>query len=95
MRRPPPLTTLRTITYSTGMNSKFSVVAAIIPPNTVVPTEILPARPAPVASTKWHHPKINASEVIRMGRKRIFAASIAASTVELAVRPQLFREFHD
>src|SRR5229473_189271 len=36
---------LRTITYRIGMNTKFSVVAAIIPPKTVVPTETLPARP--------------------------------------------------
>src|SRR6266403_559741 len=35
-----------TITYSTGMKIRFSVVAAIMPPKTVVPTEMRPARGA-------------------------------------------------
>ncbi len=34
------------MTYKTGMNTRFKVVAAIIPPKTVVLTE---TRPAPVA----------------------------------------------
>src|SRR5712664_1229816 len=76
---------LRTITYRTGMNTKFSVVAAIIPPKTVVPTETRPARPAPCANTSGTTPKMNASEVIKMGRSRMRAASPA----------QLLRKFDD
>src|ERR1700738_3924096 len=57
-------TRLRTTTYKTGINSRFRVVAAIIPPKTVVPTEIRPARPAPDAKTSGTTPRMNASEVI-------------------------------
>src|ERR1700752_2980065 len=64
-----------------GINKRFSVVAAIMPPNTVVPTETRPAAPAPVATISGTTPRINASEVIRIGRSRIRAASIAASIV--------------
>ena len=86
---------LFTITYSTGINRRFNVVAAIIPPNTVVPTDILPARPAPRASTSGTTPRINANDVIKIGRSRIRAASMAASTIVNPVPAQLLREFHD
>src|SRR5580658_10418931 len=64
-------TKLFTSTYKTGINSRFKLVAAIIPPNTVVPTETRPATPAPCATTNGTTPKINASDVIRIGRNRI------------------------
>src|ERR1700687_2802245 len=63
------------------MKSKFRLVAAIMPPNTVVPTETRPAAPAPRATTSGTTPRMNASEVIRMGRSRMRAASMAASTM--------------
>src|SRR5260221_10939919 len=50
-RLPPPGTMVRTVAYNSGIKIRFKVVAAIIPPNTVVPTEMRPAFPAPVAST--------------------------------------------
>jgi hypothetical protein len=77
-----PGTMLLTITYSTGMKTRFSVVAAIIPPKTVVPTEMRPARPAPCASTNGTTPRINAREVLSPrlrvpGRLRPQAANVA------------------
>src|SRR6266850_967564 len=72
-----------TITYSTGMKIRFSVVAAIMPPKTVVPTEMRPARPAPRAKTSGTTPRINARDVIKIGRSRILAASTAASTTDM------------
>src|SRR5438552_214281 len=62
-----PGTRLRTITYRTGMKTRISVVAAIIPPKTVAPTEMRPARPAPCASTNGTTPRMNASEVLVRG----------------------------
>src|SRR6266850_347118 len=72
-----------TITYRTGMKIRFSVVAAIMPPKTVVPTEMRPARPAPRAKTSGTTPRINARDVIKIGRSRILAASTAASTTDM------------
>src|SRR5947208_15946950 len=62
-----PGTMLRTMTYNTGIKTRFSVVAAIVPPKTVVPTEMRPARPAPCASANGTTTRINASEVLSPG----------------------------
>ena len=51
------------------------VVAASIPPNTVKPIVRLATAPAPVATTSGITPKINAIEVITIGRKRRLTAS--------------------
>jgi hypothetical protein len=56
------------------MKIKLSEVAAIIPPNTVVPTETRPAFPAPVANTRGTTPRMNASDVIKIGRNQNRAA---------------------
>jgi len=71
-----------TTTYSTGMNKRFRNVDAIMPPATAVPTECRASLPAPLANTSGDTPRMNASEVIRIGRSRIRAASIAASTMD-------------
>ena len=55
--------------------------AAIMPPKTVVPTEWRPAWPAPVARTRGTTPRMKANEVMRIGRRRMRAASTAASTM--------------
>ena len=56
------------------------MVAASMPPNTVVPTEVFDAAPAPEAIISGTTPRMNAKEVIRIGRSRSRAASSAAST---------------
>ena len=50
----------------------------IIPANTAIPKDIRAAAPAPVAITSGKVPKMNASEVIRIGRKRNLPPSRAA-----------------
>ena len=50
--------------------------AAIIPPNTVNPIVLRATAPAPVANANGNTPKINASEVIIIGRKRKLTASM-------------------
>ena len=50
-------------------------VAATMPPNTVNPIVRLATAPAPVANTSGITPRINAIDVISMGRKRRLTAS--------------------
>jgi hypothetical protein len=76
------------------MKNRFSTVEAIMPPKTVVPTECRPACRAPVASTSGSTPRMKANDVIRIGRRRMRAASTAASTIG-SPRAQLLRELHD
>lgn len=54
-----------------------------MPETTVMPIEIRELAPAPVASTSGTMPRMKANEVIRIGRKRARAASVAASTISL------------
>ncbi|MNU08366.1 hypothetical protein D3C72_2543760 [compost metagenome] len=54
-----------------------------MPPNTTVPTENFDAAPAPEASTSGTTPRMKANEVIRIGRRRSLAASIAASWIDM------------
>ncbi|MDR3611221.1 MAG: hypothetical protein P4L27_11705 [Ignavibacteriaceae bacterium] len=61
------------------MNSSRTGVAASISPKTVNPIVDLAWAPAPVASAKGDTPKINAIEVIIIGRKRNLTASIVAA----------------
>jgi hypothetical protein len=70
------------ITYNTGMKNKFRTVENNIPPTTAVPTECRPNRPAPVAKTRGSIPKMKANDVIRIGRNRNSAASIAALVID-------------
>ena len=78
---------LLTTTYSTGMNARFRNVDAIMPPATAVPTECRASRPAPVANTSGMTPRMKASDVIRIGRSRMRAASTAASAI-VSPRPR-------
>jgi hypothetical protein len=57
-------------------------VEATMPPATVVPTELRAAAPAPVAMASGSTPRMNANDVIRMGRSRMRDASTAASTID-------------
>ena len=57
------------------------MVAASMPPNTVVPMDWRLAAPAPVANISGTTPRMKAKAVMRMGRSRRRAASIAASTI--------------
>ncbi len=60
-----------------------------------MPTELRASRPAPVAKTSGSTPRMNASDVIRIGRSRSREASIAASTIAGPPLPQLLRELDD
>ncbi|MNT45889.1 hypothetical protein D3C72_1824990 [compost metagenome] len=62
-----------------GIKKVAKNVLAIIPPIIPVPSEWRLAAPAPEAMANGRAPKINASEVITIGRKRSRAASIEAS----------------
>ena len=53
-----------------GTNSTARQVEAIMPLNTQMPSETRAAAPAPVAVTSGTTPRMNANEVIRIGRKR-------------------------
>ena len=52
-----------------------------MPLRTLRPSEMRPLAPAPVASTNGTTPSPKANEVIRIGRNRERAASIAASRI--------------
>ena len=54
-------------------------VAPSIPPTTVVPRVFRETPPEPDANQSGKHPKTNANEVMRIGRKRIRAPVNAAS----------------
>ncbi len=56
-----------------------STVALIIPPITPVPIALRLLAPAPELITSGSTPRIKASEVIRIGRRRRRAASTTAS----------------
>src|ERR1700722_12074558 len=56
-----------------------STLAAVMPPITVVPMIWRATEPAPEAVQRGTQPRMNANEVIMMGRKRRRAPSSAAS----------------
>jgi len=61
-----------------------------MPPITAVPIARWLAEPAPVASASGKVPRMNASEVMRIGRKRKCAAASAAS---IGLLPSASRSF--
>ena len=67
---------------NTGTKMVEMKVAASIPPKTPVPMEWRAPAPAPVAMMSGTTPSTNAKDVIRIGRKRRPAASMAASRSE-------------
>ena len=72
-----------TTTKNSGTKKIASTVADIIPPMTAVPSACCAPEPAPEPITIGNTPSVNASEVIKIGRKRSRAASIAASLADL------------
>ena len=58
-------------------------VAAVIPANTAVPSDQREADPAPVAIMSGMTPRMNANDVMRIGRNRSLEPSIAASTIDI------------
>src|ERR1700681_1013980 len=66
-----------------------------MPANTVVPSDCRISEPAPVATTTGATPRINANEVIRIGRSRVRAAVTAALAGGGAFFFCLSREFHN
>ena len=66
-----------------GTNNGATRVATSIPPMTLVPMAWRLAAPAPVLTARGTQPRMKASEVITMGRKRRRAASSAACTASL------------
>ena len=72
-----------TVTKSAGMKKIPRSVAADIPATTTVPSIRRAAAPAPEAIQSGTHPKMNANDVIKIGRSRSLAPSSAASTIDL------------
>ena len=77
------------------MKARLRNVDAIMPPATAVPTEWRASRPAPLANTSGMTPRMNASDVIRIGRSRMRAASTAASAIVSPRCAQLLGELDD
>src|SRR5690606_30451335 len=73
------LNNFRITTKKVGTNSTASGVAASMPPSTPRPTAFWLAAPAPLAVTRGTTPRMKAKDVIRIGRKRSRAASMAES----------------
>ena len=65
------------------MKKIASSAAVSMPPITAVPIATRLFAPAPVAIASGNTPKMKAKLVIRIGRRRIRAASIAASMTRL------------
>ena len=70
-------------TKKSGTKRMARAVAESMPPITAVPMAIWPPAPAPWAMASGSTPSTKASEVMRMGRSRMRAASSAASTTLL------------
>ncbi len=65
-----------------GTKKMARKVAASMPPITPVPAEIRAPAPAPLENARGTTPRMNASDVITIGRNRSRAASMAAAAVE-------------
>ena len=52
----------------------------IIPKSTAVPRDWRISAPAPLATASGNTPRMKAKEVIRIGRRRMRAAAVAASS---------------
>ena len=80
------------VTKNTGTKKMASSVPLIIPPNTPVPIACCVLSLAPLASISGTTPNVKAREVIRIGRKRSFAAVNVASIRLFPSLHQLSRE---
>lgn len=86
----------RTTTKNTGTKKIAVIVAVTIPPITPVPTAFCAPEPAPELITSGITPRMNARDVIRIGRRRIRTASSVASISPLpSFLHQVFGEFND
>ena len=83
------------ITYSTGMKNKFRIVENNMPPTIAVPTECRPSLPAPLAKYSGNTPRMNANEVIRIGRSRNSARLDRRLNNAAASAAQLLGKFND
>ena len=70
-------------TKKTGTNRTARIVAEIMPPSTPVPMACWLFDAAPEAMARGTTPKMKASEVMTIGRKRSVDASMVASTSDL------------
>ncbi len=77
----------RTTTKNTGTKKIAGIVAVTIPPITPVPTAFCAPEPAPELITSGITPRMNARDVIRIGRRRIRTASSVASISPLPSSP--------
>ena len=66
---------------SEGITNIPNTVPNNIPPIALIPMDLLPTAPAPVAIANGSNPKIKANEVIKIGRKRAVAPSTADFTM--------------
>ena len=66
-----------------------------MPANTAVPSDWRISAPAPVATTSGATPRMNANDVIRIGRSRVRAARTAASPAACTLLLRLARELDD
>ena len=64
---------------NTGVSRMPNSVTPIMPLNTAVPRACRISAPAPSAITRGNTPRINANDVIKIGRKRSRQASVVAS----------------
>ncbi len=90
-----PLKMRRTTTKNTGTKNTASTTAVIMPPITPVPMARWLAEPAPLARNSGSTPRMKASEVITMGRKRRCAAVQRRFDRALALGLQVLRELDD
>ena len=82
-------------TNNTGTIKIASEVAASIPPRTVQPMVDLATLAAPVARASGKTPRINAREVMSIGRRRSLTASRVAVDNRYSPVHTLFGKFHD
>ena len=68
---------------SAGTITSRARVPMSIPPTVPTPMEMLPLAPTPLANMSGSIPKIIVSDVIRIGRRRAFAADMAAIVMDM------------
>ena len=68
-------------TYNTGITNTPRMVPINSPMEAPVAIDLLPTAPIPLAKTNGKRPKINANDVIKIGRNLAFAALMADSTI--------------
>ena len=72
-----------TTTKHTGIRKIPNSVLKVMPATTALPMDTRAPAPGPVATASGRQPRMNANEVIRIGRRRRRDASTAASTTPM------------